>query len=302
MLTDQQKLFWDENGYLILPGFFAEQATDSVANLHRRLWEECPADVVVDVLDTNRRFRMSELYAESKKPRCKVNDLFLNYEEVRRLSLDERLLEIIDELLPDAPVLCNTLSLDYGTQQPLHIDSLYMTPQTDNHLAATWMALEDCHPDAGPLCYIPGSHKIPIYRFSTGSPHSVAEEMPLWEEYIQQKIQEYGLKEEIFLPKKGDVFLWHAQLIHGGTPSKNPNLTRKSLVSHYFTKSDCVKLKAKLVPTGCGYWMKRSPQGVAESENSGDRPPEKIPGSRVERFLRTTLHYLRLWKRDVFNL
>jgi len=35
--------------------------------------------------------------------------------------------------------------------------------------------------------------------------------------------------------KKGDVFLWHGMLVHGGSPVKNPALTRKSMVIHYLT-------------------------------------------------------------------
>jgi ectoine hydroxylase-related dioxygenase (phytanoyl-CoA dioxygenase family) len=187
--------------------------------------------------------------------------------------------------------------LDYGTQQPLHIDTLYMTPVTDYNLVATWVALEDCHPDAGPLGYVPGSHKIPIYRFSTGSTHVVDEEFPQWQEYIRKNVSEYNLKEEIFLPKKGDVFIWHAQLLHGGSPTSNPRLTRKSLVSHYFTKNDCLRLQSKLVPLGKGYWMHRPPQLVVEnSTDNNKRKLKNLLAARVEHILRTTLHYFRLGK------
>lgn len=300
MLTREQQQFWDENGYLVLPAFFSHAEVDRVNKLHKRLWKESPNNVVVDDIDTNRRCYMSALSKKEKKHRCKVNDLYLNYEEVRSLSLNEQLVEILDGLLPDAPVLCNSLSLDYGTQQFLHVDSLYMTPLSDCHLTATWIALEDCHPDAGPLCYVPGSHKIPIYRFSTGSAHVVNEEFSSWQEYVQNKIKEWGLKEEIFLPKKGDVFIWHSQLLHGGTAINNPKLTRKSIVSHYFTKSDCAVLGSKLVPAGMGYWMDKPPLQIPDDNGSNIQQPVKKM-SRVEHVLRTTLHYYRLWKRDVLN-
>lgn len=299
MLTQQQKHFWDENGYLILPAFFSEEAIDQVIKLHEHLWRTCPNNVVVDDIETHRRCYMSALSEEEKKHRCKINDLYLNYQEIRSLSLDEQLVEILDELLPDRPVLCNSLSLDYGTQQFLHVDSLYMTPLTDNHLVATWIALEDCHPDAGPLSYVPGSHKIPIYRFSTGSPHVVNEEFHLWQEYMQQKIAEFGLKEEVFLPKKGDVFIWHSQLLHGGSAINNPQLTRKSLVNHYFTRQDCMKLGSKLVLANEAFWIDKPPLEIPGGTNRNSFKNHKI--SKIEHIFRTTLHYYRLWKRDVFN-
>jgi ectoine hydroxylase-related dioxygenase (phytanoyl-CoA dioxygenase family) len=123
-----------------------------------------------------------------------------------------------------------------------------------------------------------------------------------WQKYIHQKIDEYGLKEETFLPKKGDVFIWHAQLLHGGSPIKNPQITRKSLVSHYFTKSDCLHIGSKLKPTEGGYWMDRPPQMVFENNNKSNRKLRKSLMKKVEHILRTTLHYFRLWKRDIINI
>ena len=37
--------------------------------------------------------------------------------------------------------------------------------------------------------------------------------------------------------RAGDVFLWHEQLLHGGTEIADMQRTRKSLVTHYWTKS-----------------------------------------------------------------
>ncbi len=299
MLTSEQKRFWDEKGYLVLPKFFSTAELDTIVCLHQHLWQEYPEDIVVDDLKTGRRSSLALLANAKDQPRLKINDLFLNYEEMRQLSLNASLVAILADLLPDAPVLCNTLSLDYGSQQPLHIDSMYMTPLTDYHLVATWIALEDCHPDAGPLRYLPGSHKIPIYRFSNGSACAIESEMAQWNDYIQQKVQQLGLQEETFLPKAGDVFIWHAQLLHGGSKINDLNRTRKSIVSHYYTKNDCLQMERQLVPFGKAYWMKRPPHTI---------PEQRIPRSwiqltawRTEHILRTTLHYVRLWKRDIFR-
>ena len=302
MLSCEQKELWNKNGYLILPSFFTEQQIEGIVRLHKQILKESPENVVVDDIKTNRRCYLSSLSRKEKKHPLKINDLYLNCHEVRSLSLNENLVEILSELMLEQPVLCNTLSLNNGTQQFLHVDSLYMTPLTDEHLTATWIALEDCHPDAGPLVYVPESHKIPIYHFSTGSAHQVNEEFPRWQEYMQESVRKYGLKEEIFLPKKGDVFIWHAQLLHGGSSINNPNLTRKSIVSHYFAESDCKQLGSKLVPHGGGYWMDRPPQEVVDANDDNKQIKlTKLVKLRIEHILRTTLHYFRLWKRDVFK-
>ena len=36
--------------------------------------------------------------------------------------------------------------------------------------------------------------------------------------------------------QKGDVLVWHANLIHGGEPQTNPESTRKSMVFHYYAQ------------------------------------------------------------------
>ena len=54
---------------------------------------------------------------------------------------------------------------------------------------------------------------------------------------MAQKIEEQGLEKKIFLAKKGDLLIWHANLFHGGEAQKNKSLTRKSVVFHYFRKT-----------------------------------------------------------------
>jgi ectoine hydroxylase-related dioxygenase (phytanoyl-CoA dioxygenase family) len=45
--------------------------------------------------------------------------------------------------------------------------------------------------------------------------------------------EERGLKTEKFMAKKGDVLIWHADLMHGGARIQDPRQTRKSLVAHF---------------------------------------------------------------------
>jgi ectoine hydroxylase-related dioxygenase (phytanoyl-CoA dioxygenase family) len=59
---------------------------------------------------------------------------------------------------------------------------------------------------------------------------------PDYEDRIEQLIAAEKLEKKTFLAKKGDVFIWHANLLHGGNPMNQPELTRKSMVFHYYTK------------------------------------------------------------------
>ncbi|HXM50833.1 MAG TPA: phytanoyl-CoA dioxygenase family protein [Pyrinomonadaceae bacterium] len=56
-----------------------------------------------------------------------------------------------------------------------------------------------------------------------------------YHEHVERPTGQY--ERQLFLAKKGDVFLWHGMTLHGGSEIENPQLTRKSFVIHYMPKS-----------------------------------------------------------------
>ncbi|MDP4826042.1 MAG: hypothetical protein NWR73_00025, partial [Flavobacteriales bacterium] len=58
-----------------------------------------------------------------------------------------------------------------------------------------------------------------------------------YEEKIKSQIAMRKLKEVKHLPKKGDILLWHANLLHGGSKLIDPSKTRKSMVCHYIASN-----------------------------------------------------------------
>ena len=261
-LDAEKRRCWDEQGYLILPRFFDDQEVEEVLSVHERVWRERPARVVVDDLVTRERKLIADVSDEEIGHPHTVNDLFLQCEAIRETSLHPRLVPILHALLPRKAVLINTLSMDYGSEQSAHVDSLYMTPLTPGHLVATWIALEDVSADAGPLYYYPGSHKIEPYVFSNGGRSQINGEQALWQEYMKKEIEKREMKPRSFSAAKGDVFIWHSELLHGGEERADPSLTRKTLVSHYFTDEDCARIPASVCPLNGAFWMVREPQPV----------------------------------------
>lgn len=265
IIGSRRKAFWEDNGFLVLPGFFDEDECDTVASASDRVWRARPADVVVDDLVTNRRCRIAEVSDDDARThRFKLNDLYLSDARLRGVAISERVGMVLEELLGDEPVACNTLNFDYGSQQADHLDTLYMTPLTDRALVATWMALEDTAADAGPLRYYPESNHITPYRFSTGSYHVDLPEMDRWTDYMAGQVERHGLEEQRFLARRGDLFVWHALLLHGGSEICRPGLTRRSLVTHFFTQADCERLGSDLRPAPGGWWMRKPPLPVPD--------------------------------------
>jgi ectoine hydroxylase-related dioxygenase (phytanoyl-CoA dioxygenase family) len=252
---------FNKNGFAILPKFYSDEEIDTVVSAIAERKKQRPLNVVVDMLDTGERTVLGLLSGnEIENRRMKINDLYLDMEVVRGLALSERLNPVLISLLGHTPVLCNSLYLEKGSAQPPHVDALYMTPRSDDQLIASWVALEDSHPDAGQLEYFPGSHRIPQMIFSNGTRHFKPQEMPTWDAYMAEQVEKAGLKKELFSAKKGDVLIWHSSLFHGGGKINNPDLTRKSLVFHYYSKGDCDAMGCATLPMHGAHWMNRAPQ------------------------------------------
>jgi ectoine hydroxylase-related dioxygenase (phytanoyl-CoA dioxygenase family) len=263
-LTSEQKQFWDDNGYLVLPGLFSLAEVQAVNELIEGLREDPKklGNATVDVLKgefSGKRFRGPDTPKESFQVPIKINDLFLQEPKVRDLALGKRLTEILSDLLDGPPMICNSLNFIWGSQQPDHIDSWYMPPPVQNKLAVSSICLEDVRPEAGPLLYYPGSHKIPPYRFSHGGIHAIQEEMPACYAYLQEQLKKTNAERQEFLGKAGDVFIWHGQLLHAGSPIKDLSYTRKTLVTHYWREKDVAPERVEKVHR-TGYYLKREHQ------------------------------------------
>lgn len=269
VLTAEQRKFWDDNGYLVLPRHFTAEKIRSMNALVDDVWassRKTPRQTVVDIFigtEREKRARINDAPLEARGLPYKLNDMFLESEEVREMVLEERLTGILAELLEGAPLVCNSLHFEFGSQQKDHVDSLYMGAPVKQYLAATWIALEDGSMDSGPLRYYAGSHKIPAYRFSNGGTAALDPEMPQFREYMARELEKRGIKGEVFVPKTGDVFIWHSQLYHGGEPIRNPKMTRKSLVTHYWRAQDVQGIHGTVGGHLSGrYYFKRGPQPV----------------------------------------
>lgn len=266
-LSGEQKQFWNHNGYLVLPGLFKLEEIQAVNDLIERIRQDpkLHGDATVDVLHgehIGKRFRGIDAPAGVFAGPVKINDLFLREREVRRLAAHKRLTKILGELLEGAPLVCNSLNFIWGSQQPDHFDTWYMPPPVQDKMVVSSICLEDVSPDAGPLVYYPGSHRISPYRFSHGGIHAVSEEMDACRLYVEEQLKKMGAERHQFLGKTGDVFLWHGQLLHGGTGIKDLRYTRKTLVTHYWRAKDVEPQRVARIHRGARY-LKRDLQAVS---------------------------------------
>ncbi len=240
-----------EKGYLTLrldlePELFAE-IDESVD----RLWREKPHDVAFAYRGRLTPFCYAD-EALQRRPGCRIADLHSWSPGACELYLHPHLFEVVNLLFGQPAVATQSLYFSNGSLQALHRDPVHVPATPPWHLLAAWIALEDVDPRSGVLAYVPGSHRLPYYRFSNGdyrfdaSHHgdAEAEAMALSE---RTRCEEAGLAVERFLPRRGEALIWHHSLLHGGPQAEDPNLTRKSFVVHYTTRANQPRRRGELV-------------------------------------------------------
>ena len=170
----------------------------------------------------------------------KFNSIHSISNAAAHLSLSELVMDFLRHVFMSPAVALQSLTFYKGSQQSAHVDYPYVRCQSKlAHLAASWIPLEDIQADAGPLIYYPGSHKIAISDFFDWGKGSIVYEPDStrtpaeFSNYLEQKVRAASIKPEIFLPKRGDVLIWHGNLVHKGSEIGDHALTRKSYVTHY---------------------------------------------------------------------
>jgi phytanoyl-CoA hydroxylase len=170
----------------------------------------------------------------------KFNHLHSISRNAALVSLAAPVMQFLTHVFRSPPCVMQSLTFHLGSQQPAHIDYPYVREQNHlAHLTASWTALEDIHPDSGPLAYYPGSHRPEVSGFFDWGGGSILMEKdstntPMqFAHFLWDRMRSQGVQPEIFCPKKGDVLIWHGNLVHEGTKIKQEGLTRKSYVTHF---------------------------------------------------------------------
>ncbi|MDA1371560.1 MAG: phytanoyl-CoA dioxygenase family protein [Proteobacteria bacterium] len=164
----------------------------------------------------------------------RIQDAWKQVDEVRQVAVNDRVAAALEQLYGRKPLPFQTLNFPMGTTQPAHSDTIHFNSVPKGFMAGVWVALEAIDADNGPLIYYPGSHKLREYSmqsFGLGTTHV---HYPEYEQRIRELIQTNKLEPEYGIMQKGTAFIWHANLLHGGAPQKDPTRTRHSLVTHFY--------------------------------------------------------------------
>lgn len=223
-LIQQQLIDWSQNGYLILPGMLDENKVTAINN------------------------EVQQLMQTGRLGFTNGNKLMFAHKQselINGVTQLPELVAVLEFILQKKVVPFQTINFLTGSQQKAHSDSIHMTTYPLGYLIAVWIALEDITAENGPLFYYPGSHQLPFLLNSDYDQSSTLlalgkKQYTDYEDALEDILKENQLAPQAFLAKKGDMLIWHANLVHGGTPILDKNSTRKSMVIHYYA-ADVIK-------------------------------------------------------------
>lgn len=212
----------------------------------------------------------------------RIQDAWKFDDDVRAIAANEAVLDLLTRLYGRTAFPFQTLNFPVGTQQEAHADIVHFSSIPERFMCGVWLAMEDIGPDAGPLFYLPGSHRWPtmnntiIGRHGYGQPLNSAQDPygPAWKALCEV----YGAQEERFLARKGQALIWCANLLHGGSVQHDPRLTRWSQVTHYYF-DDCVYYTPAFSDEPLGRLELRSLTAISD----GKTRPNTYLGEKVER-------------------
>jgi phytanoyl-CoA hydroxylase len=208
----------------LVDAFRAEIAAD---------WRRGHDGLTVELNDGSNRFpRMAPQYEH-------IPHKVLDYHSVSALARDIQFVpavrRFLGQLFERPPMAFQSLLFKHGTEQDMHQDTAYVVVRSPMQFVGCWVALEDVVPGSGELQYHGGSHRIPEFLWlgrGRACPPGFGDHRTFLD-WVRAESERMGCPLIRFQPKKGDVLLWHADLVHGGSKRELPDLTRWSLVTHY---------------------------------------------------------------------
>jgi hypothetical protein len=245
---------WVQNGYVIVDDTVSHQDIDAMNRDLDRLWTSRLPRPGLHIYDLHERddepvqtLTHAKLLRVPADRRARMRDAsqwrthsFYRYSlAALRLFRNRRLRRLVSTIFGQPARPFASINFQYGSGQALHQDMAVFHIYPHNYLIGAWLACEDISREAGPLLYLPGSHRAPFFSGFTDYPQTnlrtvSAAQTAAYQRYVQDLVTRYPQRE--FLARKGQVLLWHGMLLHGGSPIEQPERTRRSFVIHYSTR------------------------------------------------------------------
>ncbi len=234
---------WIERGYVVLENAIPDAILDAAqealemaysGRLPRQLFE-CGA-----VVKSRAATRWLKEFNDHP---AKALDIHFLSGAIRDIIFSDAISDFMALVFESRAMASQTLGFWLGSAQSGHQDTAYVAYTMPRNFVASWIALEDVTPGAGELFYNERSHTLDDYLYM-GKYKTIHDcrrmnndvfpsaEVDAFVNSLKNRTAQQGMPKKPFIAKRGDVLIWHADLVHGGNPVSKAT-TRKSVVTHY---------------------------------------------------------------------
>ncbi|KAJ8965837.1 hypothetical protein NQ317_013632 [Molorchus minor] len=226
-LSEDQKLFYERNGYLLIKNNVNEELLNIVC---KKFIDFCNGKTNINTLTVMKDPSLKDTgvcgeYLINKVQDFVYDDVFWKY------CSDKDVVSIVEGIIGPNITAVHSMFInkppnaDPGfSLHPLHQDLHYFPFRPENRIVASWTALERVDEKNGCLYVVPGSHQGTLYR------HEYPEG---YKNSLYHGVQGFEhLPKEHVVMEKGDTVFFHPLILHGS----GPNLTkgfRKAISCHY---------------------------------------------------------------------
>jgi phytanoyl-CoA hydroxylase len=189
-------------------------------------------------MTTNHRNGSAKLVLSGATPNRfeSLFDLYVNLASARAVSMHPRIARFLSLVFEAKPVIFQQLLFQRSNGHRVHQDTSVVAVEDPLLLAATWVALQDVVEGSGELAFYDRSHRLPHYLFTDGTKRMnfSVDDQDIYAKDLDTACQQLGMTYDRFMAKKGDVFIWAADLVHASHKRTLPDDTnRLSCVTHY---------------------------------------------------------------------
>uniref|UniRef100_A0A3Q3CUY7 Phytanoyl-CoA dioxygenase, peroxisomal n=1 Tax=Haplochromis burtoni TaxID=8153 RepID=A0A3Q3CUY7_HAPBU len=242
LLTPEQRLFYEENGFLLIRNLVSKQDIDRFRREFERI---CRQEIKVPGLVVMRDVAIAKSeFVPDQRAVSKVQDFQEDPELFRYCSLP-KILKYVECFIGPNIMAMHTMLInkppDAGkktSRHPMHQDLHYFPFRPVDRIVCAWTAMETVNRQNGCLVVLPGSHKGTLQEH----------DYPEWEGGVNKMyhgVRDYDPEHpRVHLEmEKGDTVFFHPLLIHGSGMNQTQGF-RKAISCHY-ASGDCYYIDVK---------------------------------------------------------
>ena len=225
VLTDAQRKFYFENGYLLLEGFLSDGWLTRLNALSTQFVDESRGWTASDD-----KFDLEDGHS-AKAPRLRRLTQPVEHHPVYwELASNSPITDVAEDLLgPDVKFHHSKLNFKWsrgGTEVKWHQD-IQFYPHTNYNVLAIGIYLEDVDDTMGPMGVIPGSHEGELFNLYNQNDQ--------WAGAIDDRdLARVPLEKAVYLKgPAGSVTVHHCRMVHGSKPNAHPSKARPLLLNSF---------------------------------------------------------------------